>query len=73
MKVKDNSGDKEKICGFFLRGKCRHEMSGKVPNGDTEKCGFIHPEACMNYLNNGEHKGDCNKGDKCEKIRMQEH
>ena len=46
-------------------------MSWKVPKGESEKCNFIHPDPCMNYLNNGNNKGGCDKGNECDKVHLQ--
>ena len=50
-------------CRNFMRGNCRHGMSGKS-NGI---CKFHHPKTCNKLLKHGtKSKLGCNKGNKCE-------
>ena len=56
---------KPNVCRNFLKGDCRHGMSGKS-NGT---CKFAHPKMCNKLLKHGTKEGlGCNKGKNCENF-----
>ena len=54
MKEKeDDNKDKNPICKHYIRGTCRHGLTGKTAKYGILKCRFKHPETCMKWLNYG--------------------
>ena len=43
-------------CYYYVRGKYRHGLNGKIPCGYNDECAFKHPTPCHKYLNNGTHR-----------------
>ena len=55
--------DTKPPCRNFMKGNCRHGMSGKTDG----ICKFYHPKTCKKLLKHGTKAGiGCNKGKQCE-------
>ena len=54
--------NKDKICPFLTRGKCRYGAKGENNLG---KCNKYHPNQCKDYNLNGSTTNGCQKGQKC--------
>ena len=55
--------NKNQICHFLTKGKCRYGASGENQLG---KCKRYHPEQCRLFNLNGTMEKGCKKGDNCE-------
>ena len=55
--------NKNKICLFLTKGKCRYGANGENQLG---KCKRYHPEQCRLFNLNGTMDKGCKKGDNCE-------
>ena len=56
--------NKDKLCYFLTKGKCKYGAKGENHLG---KCIKYHPDQCREYNLNGTMEKGCKKGDKCEK------
>ena len=55
--------NKNKICHFLIKGKCRYGANGENQLG---KCKRYHPEQCRLFNLNGTMEKGCKNGDNCE-------
>ena len=54
--------NKTQTCSFYLKGQCKHGISGKG-------CSFSHPKLCQKLMTNGTNgKRGCSKGRDCDKT-----
>ena len=56
--------NKDKICYFLTKGKCKFGAKGENHLG---KCVKYHPDQCREYNLNGTMDKGCKKGNKCDK------
>ena len=57
---RDNIVKRDRICRFYLKGKCKHGLKGK-------NCEFHHPKACPKLMKHGNKTPrGCNAGSKCD-------
>ena len=56
--------NKDKICYFLTKGKCKYGARGENHLG---RCIKYHPDQCREYNLNGTMEKGCKKGNKCEK------
>ena len=54
--------NKDKICPFLTRGKCRYGAKGE---NDLGQCNRYHPNQCREYNLNGTTENGCKKGNEC--------
>ena len=58
----------EQVCKYFLRGQCRHGLTGKNKSGDIPVCPWKHPQVCRNLLDNGHGPRGCKDENSCGKT-----
>ena len=49
----------ETVCKYFLKGQCRHGLTGKTPRGEVQQCPWKHTRVCMKFLNYGNTERGC--------------
>ena len=54
--------NRDQICPFLTRGKCRYGAKGE---NDIGKCNQYHPNQCKEYNLNGTTENGCKKGNEC--------